>query len=66
MSAETRSEDEGADAVRLMTLHAAKGLEFDTVLITGCEDELIPFKREGIRRGRGVGARRGGCSSTSG
>ena len=45
MSAETRSEDEGADAVRLMTLHAAKGLEFDTVLITGCEDELIPFKR---------------------
>ena len=45
MSAETRSEDEGADAVKLMTLHAAKGLEFDTVLITGCEDELIPFKR---------------------
>ena len=45
MSAETRSEDEGADAVKLMTLHAAKGLEFDTVMITGCEDELIPFKR---------------------
>ena len=46
MSAETRSEDEGADAVRLMTLHASKGLEFDTVLITGCEDKLIPFKTD--------------------
>jgi hypothetical protein len=46
MSAETRSEDEGADAVRLMTLHASKGLEFDTVFITGCEDKLIPFKTD--------------------
>ena len=46
MSAETRSEDEGADAVRLMTMHASKGLEFDTVFITGCEDKLIPFKND--------------------
>ena len=46
MSAETRSEDEGADAVRLMTMHASKGLEFDTVFITGCEENLIPFKRD--------------------
>ena len=46
MSAETLSEDETADAVRLMTLHASKGLEFHTVLITGCEDGLIPFKKD--------------------
>ena len=46
MSAETRSEDETADAARLMTLHASKGLEFHTVLVAGCEDNLIPFKRD--------------------
>ena len=50
MSAETRSEDAQADAVKLMTMHAAKGLEFDTVFITGCEDKLIPmesFQKDG-------------------
>lgn len=32
----------GEPAVMLMTVHAAKGLEFDTVFITGMEDELFP------------------------
>ncbi len=36
----TRLEDQ--DYVSLMTLHAAKGLEFDTVLITGLEEGILP------------------------
>lgn len=30
--------------VSLMTVHAAKGLEFDTVLLTGMEDDVFPYK----------------------
>jgi len=37
--------DERADAVSLMTLHAAKGLEFPVVFITGLEDEILPYKK---------------------
>jgi DNA helicase-2/ATP-dependent DNA helicase PcrA len=32
------------DAVRVMTVHASKGLEFDTVFITGLEQDLFPLK----------------------
>ncbi len=34
--------DESAKRISLMTLHNAKGLEFDIVFITGLEDGLIP------------------------
>lgn len=34
--------DPDGDAVRLMTVHIAKGLEFDVVFITGMEQELFP------------------------
>ena len=37
--------DEHAGAVSLMTLHAAKGLEFPAVFIAGVEDGLIPHSR---------------------
>ncbi|MCP4721758.1 MAG: UvrD-helicase domain-containing protein, partial [Desulfobacteraceae bacterium] len=35
------------EKVSLMTLHSAKGLEYPVVFVTGCEQGLIPFAREG-------------------
>ena len=34
----------GDDAIQLMTVHAAKGLEFDAVFITGLEEGLFPHE----------------------
>jgi len=34
-----------AEKVSLMTMHAAKGLEFSVVFIAGCEKGYIPFER---------------------
>ena len=48
---------QGQDAVQLMTVHAAKGLEFDAVFITGLEEGLFPHENSilrTVRAGRGT------------
>jgi len=39
--------DRGVEKVALMTMHAAKGLEFSVVFVTGCETGMIPYARDG-------------------
>jgi DNA helicase-2/ATP-dependent DNA helicase PcrA len=43
---------EGGDAVSIMTMHSAKGLEFDTVFLPGWEEGLIPHQRSLDDQGR--------------
>lgn len=41
--------DDSGDKVSLMTVHCAKGLEFDTVFVSGMERTLFPLQIEGSR-----------------
>jgi DNA helicase-2/ATP-dependent DNA helicase PcrA len=41
---------EGQDALQLMTVHSAKGLEFDAVFLTGLEEGLFPHEQSANER----------------
>ena len=41
---------EDYEGITLMTIHACKGLEFDTVIVAGCNEEILPSK-QAIRNG---------------
>lgn len=45
-------ERKGSDCVRLMTLHASKGLEFDRVWMIGCNDSILPHSRSVLETGK--------------
>ena len=47
-----RESGDGEQAVNIMTLHSAKGLEFDTVFLPGWEEGLFPHQRSLDESGR--------------
>lgn len=52
LDAGDRQADVGDDAVQLMTLHSAKGLEFPLVFLAGMEENLFPHRMSAEEPGR--------------
>jgi DNA helicase-2/ATP-dependent DNA helicase PcrA len=45
-SSEDDSDDDGpSDRVQILTMHSAKGKEFDHVYVIGCEEQVLPHSR---------------------
>jgi superfamily I DNA/RNA helicase len=44
LQTDTDRYDSRVEKVALLTMHAAKGLEFPVVFVVGCEDDLIPLR----------------------
>ena len=45
LTADDKEKESEVPRVQLMTIHQAKGLEFDTVFVTGLEDGILPHQR---------------------
>lgn len=45
LTADDKEKEDTLPRVQLMTIHQAKGLEFDTVFVTGLEDGMLPHQR---------------------
>ncbi|MFM8577321.1 MAG: 3'-5' exonuclease, partial [Planctomycetaceae bacterium] len=57
-----REDRSRGEAVKLMTLHAAKGLEFDAVWMVGMEENILPHHRAVCDDAAGVDEERRLCS----
>jgi DNA helicase-2/ATP-dependent DNA helicase PcrA len=49
-NADQQSINDYEDGVFLMTLHSAKGLEFENVIFTGLEENICPYKWPGLKK----------------
>lgn len=61
MSDVDREKGKASEAVRLMTLHASKGLEFPTVFMIGMEEGIFPHAKSAADDDRGIAEERNLC-----